>query len=225
MKKVEELDRNCTAITRMLYDAGANIHHRDKYGNTAISIAAMKGFSMVIEFLVDEGVPVNTFDRNGRTPLMIAATHGFYKAVQVLIGSGSHVWAQDKYGWSALHFAVRDMEDREVFRRTFDEVISAARQNTSILNLQDGDGRTPLMYSVLHSAVYAFDELLGAGADPRIVDNAGLSAYGMANSEYFKMGLAQASATFATREHEDWLTGQVKRKKKNREKEQCSLAP
>jgi ankyrin repeat protein len=196
------------------------------HGSTTLSMAAMKGYSNMITFLVEKGVYVDTADNNGRTPLMIAVTHGHIKTVNTLLESGAKIWAQDNYGWTAVHFATRQLGGHEIYRPVLDTLLAAAAANTSVLDIPDKDGRTALMYAVLQSTDYALTALLSAGADPTKQDVGGATAYGMAvNSEFIRRQLAEASAEWAVRAHDEWERSEKLRKLKNKKNKQCSLNP
>ncbi len=57
------------AAARLCLEVGAELNAADQAGNTALHVAAMKGFDPMIEFLVAEGAAVNAKDRRGDTPL------------------------------------------------------------------------------------------------------------------------------------------------------------
>lgn len=221
---VEALDKNCTEIAQILASAGANLTHRDKHGLTAISMGAMKGYSNMIRFLFERGVSVDMPDNKGRTPLMIAITHGHAKAVDTLLACGAITWTQDNYGWTAFHFATRQLGGHEMYRPVFDALLLTAATNTSVLDIADMDGRTALMYSVLQNTDYALSKLLLAGADPSKEDNGGATAYGLVhNSEHMKRKLAEASAARVVRAHAEWEKSEKERKRRNKKNKQCPL--
>ena len=202
----------------MLHSAGANLLHRDNYGATALSMAAMKGYAAQAQYFIDNGVPVNTPDNNGRTPLMIATTHGHARTVSTLLENGACLTSQDRAGWSSVHFATRQVGGHDSFRAVLDTLLAAAHGNSSVLDLRDSDGRTALMYAVLQGTEAAVDALAKAGADPRLVDNGGSTAYSMAHSEYIKRRIAEVSAEWETRAHDEWMKNQKQKRRGSREK-------
>ena len=62
-----------------------NIHSKDKFGYTALHIAALNDRSAVVKMLLTVGSQVNAIDNNGLTPLMIAAGKGFSKVLEEFI--------------------------------------------------------------------------------------------------------------------------------------------
>mmetsp|Transcript_24461 Transcript_24461/g.35962 ORF Transcript_24461/g.35962 Transcript_24461/m.35962 type:complete len:297 (-) Transcript_24461:133-1023(-) len=209
-KSVDEVDMNCTDIARQLYSAGANMSHVDNHGWNAVAIGAMKGFTEYCRFLIGVGVPVNSIDANGRTPLMKAVTHGHLKTVRMLLGAGADISIKDRYGWSALHFATRQLGGHSMYKDVLAELCEAVKGG-SILNVQDADGRTPLMYAALQKTVHAAELLLAAGADPRVVDNGGSTAYQLTDDEVLRKMLAKVSATLVEAEYEKFMRRRSKR--------------
>jgi uncharacterized protein len=201
---VDDLDKNCTEIAALLALNGANLSHTDKHGWNAIAIGAMKGYASFIKYLADRGVPINSIDINGRTPLMKAVAHGNLRALQMLLSFNASISITDRYGWSALHFATRQLAGSALYLPIFQSLITAIGGNTSILDVVDQDGRTSLMFASLQETESAVDSLLQAGADPTIRDRRDMSAYMLTNSESIRVKLALASADRAYRDHEQW---------------------
>ena len=54
---------------RLCLEVGIDVNAADEAGNTALHVAARKGFDPMIEFLVAEGAAVNARDQQGDTPL------------------------------------------------------------------------------------------------------------------------------------------------------------
>ena len=58
----------------------------DKYGKTALHVAAEKGHAAVARLLVEKGANVGAKDKDGRTALHQAAEWGHGTAVPLLLG-------------------------------------------------------------------------------------------------------------------------------------------
>jgi ankyrin repeat protein len=52
-----------------LVDQGADVNARDRYGRTALYLAAENGQLSIVQYLVDQGTDVNAIDALGTTPL------------------------------------------------------------------------------------------------------------------------------------------------------------
>ena len=68
-----------------------DVNDKTEDGETALSLAASRGRSKVVEVLLKRGADVNLPDRFGDTPLMLAASNGFVKVVSLLLEYGADV--------------------------------------------------------------------------------------------------------------------------------------
>ena len=85
---------------------GANVHHQDEEGLTALSWACLKGHYHACETLLSHGSDINHEDINGRIPMDMASFYGDVQLVQLLIDHGSVVDHVDKNGMRALDRAI-----------------------------------------------------------------------------------------------------------------------
>jgi ankyrin repeat protein len=72
----EQLPRSRTEMVELLLKYGADVHAKDKYGNTALSLCAMYGSIhcfAISNVLVDAGAEVDTLSEKGATPLQLCA--------------------------------------------------------------------------------------------------------------------------------------------------------
>lgn len=79
----------------------------NKPGWTPLHYAASTGQVAVIEFLLDNSAYIDAESPNGSTPLMMAAMYGSPEAVKVLIQAGADLNIKNQLGLTALDFAVR----------------------------------------------------------------------------------------------------------------------
>ena len=56
-------------IVKLLIDAGADVHEKDKNGSTPLHDAALNGQKEIAELLIDKGADVNAKNKFGDTPL------------------------------------------------------------------------------------------------------------------------------------------------------------
>lgn len=76
-------------------------------GQTALHLAASKGFPCVCQRLIRYGAALEAREEiSGRTPLHLAAFHGFVDVVTILITGGALVTAEDPMGMTPLSLAV-----------------------------------------------------------------------------------------------------------------------
>lgn len=93
---------------RILYDAGANLEHPDKYGMNALLWAAWFGHEEIVSFLIKSGATLSIKNKNGLTFLHCAAAGGHVNVVD-LIGQNIgefNINVVDEKGQSAIHLAV-----------------------------------------------------------------------------------------------------------------------
>ncbi|KAE8743675.1 hypothetical protein FOCC_FOCC010716, partial [Frankliniella occidentalis] len=80
--------RNRLAAVRAALEAGADPAHQDLRGNTALHLAASRGYKDVVaELLAVPGCPLNATNRDGLTPLHVAVESGFVDVVNTLLGA------------------------------------------------------------------------------------------------------------------------------------------
>lgn len=72
-----------------LYDKGANINARDRYGFTALHKAAGNNEYKVVKWLIENGADVNQKNQYGGTALHEAAKHGHKQIVELLLDNGA----------------------------------------------------------------------------------------------------------------------------------------
>ncbi len=96
----------------LLLKKGADVNRRaDKSGHTALSWAAVLGYSHLMDTLIQAGADTETKNKRGRTPLMEAALRGHESTTQKLLASGADPNAKDRRGRTALAMATFSNHD------------------------------------------------------------------------------------------------------------------
>ncbi len=93
------------ATVQLLLAARAKVDQRNRFGDTALMVAALNGHVAVVKQLRARGAEVNFA---GWTPLIYAATGGHDEIVRYLLAEGADVDAQSPNGTTALMMAVRE---------------------------------------------------------------------------------------------------------------------
>lgn len=96
------------ATLRRLVAAGQDVDARDRYGQTALMIAAREGHSDVVIFLVERGAELNHTAKYGLSALMLAVIRGHAAVVETLANAGADVTIR---GTGAPGFAGRTALD------------------------------------------------------------------------------------------------------------------
>ncbi|XP_010867031.1 fibronectin type 3 and ankyrin repeat domains 1 protein isoform X3 [Esox lucius] len=180
----------------------------DRMGYTPLMVAAMKGFSGLVQILVQHGADVNMKTSSGKNCLMLACFCGHLDIVKYLRKNGAGWCSQDGAGCSALHWAVDGAHLPVIQHMIQDGCEVDVRDGVSIwtplmrvsavtgeaavaallitagadVNARDRDGKTPLMIAVLNNHEGLVKLLLENGADRWIKNEFGSSAMEMAKA-------------------------------------------
>merc|ERR1712195_260532 len=131
---------NAEAVTALLTVApGLNVNAADGAGNTALTIAAMRGHTETITtLLAAPGLVVNTAEGDGWTALMQAAARGYTKTVTALLAAPDlDVNAENGSGQTAVMMAAG-------FGHS--EAVTALLAAPGLdVNAENGSGQTALM--------------------------------------------------------------------------------
>jgi ankyrin repeat protein len=95
---------------RLLLERGANPNAKTKIGwrneeYTALTWAAEKRFTDIVEALLDGGAHVNAKSAKGKTALMVAVDYGSLETVQALLRRGAKVNDEDAVAKTVLNYA------------------------------------------------------------------------------------------------------------------------
>jgi ankyrin repeat protein len=93
------------ATVDVLLAGRARVDARNRFGDTAVMVAALGGRLDIVQKLVARGAGLNG---SGWTPLIYAATGGHDDVVRYLLAEGANIDAQSPNGTTALMMAVRE---------------------------------------------------------------------------------------------------------------------
>lgn len=91
-------------MARRLLDRKAKVGAKNRYGETALMLAAAKGNPEMVKLLVQRGAAIN---QTGWNPLIYAAWQGHEHVVKYLLEKGAEIDALAPNGTSALMMAAR----------------------------------------------------------------------------------------------------------------------
>lgn len=86
---------------------GCSVDAADTRGNTALHLAAVRGFDDVVRWLLKKRIPVDVTNRAGQTPLLWAVDDGHASTVKLLLDNGARPDQRDCDGETPERIARR----------------------------------------------------------------------------------------------------------------------
>ena len=179
-------DEEAPLRMKMLIEAGADTHKRDRYQRTPLHYAALQGFLFYIkdirpdiaEVLISHGADVNAQDIDGNTPLHYAAKMSHERIAGALMLSGADPRIKNNEGLSALDWA-SDRNEPLVLQtlageRPARKAIAGGEEEMT----QKGDGHLgmELVRAAWDGNKKRVEELLAKNADVFFMDGDGFTA-------------------------------------------------
>ena len=174
----------------------------DKYGTTALHIAAYRPDCEVVQMLIERTAAINVRDNNGRTPLHYAmhddsdwgwynngqleqSHHDISRCVRLLLDGGASAEAQNNGGSTPLHVAASKMSQ---------EIVQLLIENITNIDLRNNKGRTALHEASQRGQPDIIRLMLDHNAEVDALDNDGSSPLHLAIPEKY---LENSEANFA----------------------------
>jgi len=154
---------------------GANKESKDKYGRTALHLAAYNGMNAMVSLLMGEfGVDKEAKNNDGMTALHLAADNGMNATVSLLIGEfGVDKDAKDNNGMTVLHLAAYKGQNATVSLLMGE--FGADKE------AKDNNGRTALHLAAYKGQNATVGLLMGEfGVNKEAKDNNGMTAVQLA---------------------------------------------
>jgi hypothetical protein len=170
-----------------LLAAGAKVNTPDRYGETALMVAALREDLTAVRQLLAAGAAVNAQDANGLTALFSA---GNVDIAKVLIEHGADVNATSRQGIRPLMEAARYSLP----------VVQLLIANGAAVNARDEGGQTALVGAILKWRPDIVRALVSAGADVKAKDNEGSTPLSLARRSHERLSLSRSESVGAVDE-------------------------
>ncbi|KAK2843256.1 hypothetical protein Q7C36_011471 [Tachysurus vachellii] len=195
-------------LNRVLQSGKVNVNVCDRHRYTPLMYASQKGFIRMVQKLIEHGADIHMKNGSGKDALMLACFSGYLDIVKHLRKSGATWQSQDMSGCTPLHWAVDggnlsviaymiedgcELDVRDTVSQCTPLMrVSALSGNTAVasllvqagadINVQDKDGKTPLMLAVVNHHEQLVKLLLDSGADRNVKNEFGSSLLEMAKA-------------------------------------------
>jgi len=156
-------------IIKILVDKGADINARDISNDTALTLAAWRGFKDVVNFLVEKKSVIPEEEK--WTSLWFAAENNLYRLYQYLIKDGLDLEKLKDKQQSLINSAAAGGSV---------EILKSLVKKGFDLDFKDKDGWTPLHYASSQGKLGMIEYLIKIGADKNHRNQKGETAYHLA---------------------------------------------
>ena len=162
----------------------------DKYGTTALHIAACLPDYKVVQMLIERTAAIDVRDTKGRTPLHYAmrdfelgwdydngrrSDDDIFHCVQLLLDHGASAEAQNNHGSTPLHIAASKMSR---------EIIQLLIENSTNIDLRNNSGRTALHEASQRGQPNIIQLILSHNAEVDALDSGGSTPLYLAIPEW-----------------------------------------
>jgi ankyrin repeat protein len=168
-------------VIRTLLDLGARVDATDRYGDSALTLAAWRGSADVVSLLLARNAPVPVAGRQGRNLLQSSVSKALPDLFARMIEKGADLPTEAEEGSTLLHAAAQGGST------AITESLLARGMN---VNASDRHGWTPLHFAVDLGRTAEIELLLARGADLKARTVMGQSAYNIAEDNSDKDILA-----------------------------------
>ncbi|XP_076354059.1 uncharacterized protein LOC143248934 [Tachypleus tridentatus] len=155
------------------------INEQDEEGYTALHLSVISGNKVMTEYLIGKGADVNSVDNDLHTCVHWATVCGELECLDILIDAGGNPAMPDIHGAYPSHYASQmcgfNNEMRNDTKRGLAALHALLARGMNV-NVQDKDGRQPLLWAASAGSSDAIISLVNAGAMVSAEDKDGLTA-------------------------------------------------
>lgn len=164
-------ETNDIPMARLLLEQGADVNVVDNGGETALSLAAWRGFRVLVDLLLEAGADLHTGDELGGVMLGFAAEKGLDRLYGDLVRAGVAVPPGAATGRTFLHTAAVGGSET---------IVKDLLERGFAVDALDSFGWTPLHHAADKGRTGVVSTLLAAGAAPRLRTLSGFTARNLA---------------------------------------------
>ena len=146
--------RGCLELAKQALDQGASISARDRFGNTALVLAAAAGETKVATLLLERGAKVDRANLAGSTALLRAAIADERRSVKLLLSAKANPNVVNRRGLTAVTAAAFNGNER---------LLAMLLEAGAAPNPIDATGKSPIVYGAAKGFAAIVSQLLDAG--------------------------------------------------------------
>jgi ankyrin repeat protein len=152
--------RGCVDLVKKFLTIGASVRARDRFGNTALSIASRMGQRSVAKLLIARGANINQRNLAGSSALLRAVTERRRPMVRLLLKEGADTNIPNNRGVTPLIAAAFNGDAR---------IVKALLAAGAKPDVRDTTGKGPVVYAAGRGFTRIVTMMLKAGLDPGAV--------------------------------------------------------
>ncbi|XP_053698657.1 uveal autoantigen with coiled-coil domains and ankyrin repeats, partial [Sabethes cyaneus] len=159
------------------------IESADEDGFTPLHLAVIQGNLQLVNLLLANGADVNALDNEGHSVVHWATVCGEVEALRTVLSAGADVSTPDINGGSPLHYAAQmcganyeGKTARASAKLALDILNTLLAHPDTSVEVEDKDGRQPLLWAASAGSAKAVLALIKAGAHVESADKDGLTA-------------------------------------------------
>ena len=151
---------------------GADINTKDRFGNTALMLAARNDYLDIVKLLINKETNLTAKNNDGNTALMMAVRRGYLGIVNLLIDKGADINAKDNDGETALMYAV-EMSNLDMGNL---DMVNLLIDKGADIFVKNKDGDTALILAASWGNLGIVNLLIDKGANLHDNNNNGYTA-------------------------------------------------
>lgn len=141
---------------------GADVNSLDKYGQTALMLAAVHGNDAVVEMLIERGAELNITAKYGLSALMLAIINHHENTVKLLVHANADIWLRGRGAPGFMNKTAFDLaRDNSLSDSTKFLIKSAAERAKNLIHAAFADRARPAILTDSKQLLdFEYDEVM-----------------------------------------------------------------